>query len=115
MMKDFNELKELVEKRGFGTALYGTVNGEAVYLSRGVREVFFEGDNIQKVIGAVTDFENGNFGSAAENGKVPSVGHEYGRYEVNDLVPAAEGAEDDTAVWIHKDGDAVIVYFKFER
>lgn len=111
-MKDFTELKELVNKRGFGTALYGTVNGEPVYLSRGIREYFFEGDNIQKVIGAVSQFQDGDFGTAAEHGKASSKGHEYGRYEICAL---DNSAEEDHAVWIHRDGDAVIVYFRFER
>lgn len=109
-MKDFQELKELVGKRGYGTALYGNVNGEPVYLSRGIREEFFDGDQIQKIIAAVTQFENGDYGSAAEHGRRPVKGHEYGRYEICDLP-----AEEDNAVWIHKDGDAVIVYFAFER
>ncbi len=47
-MKDFKELQELVGRRGFGTALYGNINGDPVYLSRGIREFFLDGDNIQK-------------------------------------------------------------------
>lgn len=39
-MKDFQELKDAVKKKGFGTALYGNINGEPVYLSRGIREEF---------------------------------------------------------------------------
>lgn len=110
-MNNFSELKELVGRRGYGTALYGNVNGEPVYLSRGIREVFFEGDHIQEIIGAVTRFENGDYGNAADHGKQPNPGHEYGRYEICSLA----SDEEDNAVWIHKDGNAIIVYFAFER
>lgn len=111
-MKDFNEVKDYVKKRRTGTALYGTINGDNVYLSRGIREVFFEGDNIQKIIDAVCVFQKGDLGSSAEHGKKGEAGHEYGRYEICELA-ADEG--DDNAVWIHRDHESVIVYFKFER
>ena len=91
-MKDFKELQELVGRRGFGTALYGNINGDPVYLSRGIREFFLDGDNIQKIIAA--------------------RGHEYGCYDICGL-PAQDG--EDNTVWIHRDDDAVIVYFRFER
>ena len=90
-MKDFKELQELVGRRGFGTALYGNINGDPVYLSRGIREFFLDGDNIQKIIAAVDGFQKGEFG----------------------LAPAQDG--EDNTVWIHRDDDAVIVYFRFER
>ena len=63
-MKDFKELQELVGRRGFGTALYGNINGDPVYLSRGIREFFLDGDNIQKIIAAVDGFQKGEFGLA---------------------------------------------------
>ena len=111
-MKNFNEVKDYVKKRRTGTALYGTINGDNVYLSRGIREVFFEGDNIQKIIDAVCVFQKGDLGSSAEHGKKGEAGHEYGRYEICELA-ADEG--DDNAVWVHRDHGSVIVYFKFER
>ncbi len=110
-MTDFNELKELVKKKHFGTALYGSINGEPVYLSRGVREVFLGGSDEQKMVEAVEAFQKGQFGDAAEHGKSQKAGHEYGRYEIAQFEPT----EEDTAVWVHKAEDAVIVYFKFER
>ncbi len=110
-MKDFNELKALVKEKKYGTALYGNVNGEPVYLSRGIREAFFVGDNIQQIISAVTRFEKKDYGNAEDYGKKQTEGHEYGRYEICPL----ESADEDNAVWIHKDQDAIIVYFKFER
>lgn len=109
----FQELKDLVKKKGFGTAMYGNVNGEPVYLSRGVREAFLnDEEEIQPIINTVIAFQGGDYGSAAENGKTPTEGHEYGRY---DLGVFTEETEEDTAVWIHRDGSAVIVYFRFER
>lgn len=112
-MNTFEALKESVRKRGYGTAFYGNVNGSPVYLSRGVREIFLgDDDSIQKVIDAVIKFENGDFGDAGEHGKSSSAGHEYGRYDIA-LFDGETG--DDTGVWIHKDGQAVIVYFGFER
>lgn len=109
-MKDFNRLKDYVKKKGYGTALYGNVNAEEVYLSRGIREVFFEGDDIQIIIGDVMRFQKKDFGDAAEHGRKQTPGHEYGRYETSLTCD-----DDDTAVWIHRDGSAIIVYFAFER
>lgn len=111
-MNDFNELKELVRKKGFGTALYGNVNGTPVYLSRGIREVYLGSDRISEVTGAAVRFLNGDYGDAAEYGKTGKTGHEYGRYAICDL-PCDAG--DDNGVWIHRAEEAVIVYFKFER
>jgi uncharacterized protein YheU (UPF0270 family) len=113
MIMTFHELQEMVKKKGFGTAMYGNVNGEPVYLSRGVREMFLgdDEDAIQPIINTVIAFQGGDYGTAAENGKKPSEGHEYGRYDL-DLF---EEKDEDTAVWIHRDGKAVIVYFRFER
>ncbi|MGN0256468.1 MAG: hypothetical protein ACI4D6_10875 [Chordicoccus sp.] len=111
-MKDFNELKELVRKKGFGTTYYGNINGDPVYLSKGVLTKFFGDDDIQSVINAVGKFQDGDYGTAAEHGKTPKSGHEYGRYEIGGL-EAADG--EDCAVWIHKAEDALIVYFRFER
>ncbi len=110
-MAKFEELKELVKKKGYGTALYNNVNGEPVYLSRGVREIFMGDGDIQKIVEAVEAFQKGNFGNAAEYGKSQKPGHEYGRYEITDF----ELSDEDTAVWVHKAEDAIIVYFKFER
>ncbi len=111
-MKDFEELKATVKKKGFGTALYGNVNGEPVYLSRGIREEFMGDEDLQKVIDAVASFQEGNYGDAADHGKVSRPGHEYGRYEISSLESVGD---EDTAVWVHKAEDAVLVYFKFER
>ena len=110
-MNKFSELQDFVKKKGFGTAYYGTINGETVYLSTGIREVYFNGDDFQIIIGYVTRFERGDFGSAAEAGKEEKPGHEYGCY------PLGLEWEDasDASVWVHRDGDAIIVYFKFER
>ena len=72
-MKDFKELQELVGRRGFGTALYGNINGDPVYLSRGIREFFLDGDNIQKIIAAVDGFQKGEFGLARRTARtIPS-------------------------------------------
>jgi hypothetical protein len=108
----FGEMKDAVARKGFGTQFYDNVNGEAVYLSRGIRELYLgEYDGIQTVISAVARFQNKDYGDAADCGKVSSAGHEYGRY-VTDL-PAEE--EEDTAIWIHRDAEALLVYFRFER
>lgn len=111
-MKDFKELQELVGRRGFGTALYGNINGDPVYLSRGIREFFLDGDNIQKIITAVDGFQKGAFGLAQSRGKQQVKGHEYGCYDICGL-PAQDG--EDNTVWVHRDDDAIIVYFRFER
>ncbi|MDY6285836.1 MAG: hypothetical protein ACOYBK_02275 [Bilifractor sp.] len=109
----FHELQELVKKKGYGTAMYGNVNGEPVYLSRGVREAFLnDEDEIQPIINSVIAFQGGDYGTAAEKGKTSTEGHEYGRY---DLGVFSEEQEEDTAIWIHRDGAAIIVYFHFER
>ncbi len=108
-MNTFKELQEYVKKKGFGTAYYGTINGRTVYLSRGIREVYFNGDDFQIIIGDVLRFEKGDFGTADNQGK--PEGHEYGCYTGRF---EAEGNE-DTRVWVHRDGDSIIVYFKFER
>jgi len=106
------ELKKLVEEKGYGTALYDNVNGEPVYLSRGVREIFFGNGDMQDVITSVRKFQNGDFGDAAAHGKGGQTGHEYGRYQVGAL--AGEDNE-DAGLWIHRDGEAIIVYYSFER
>jgi hypothetical protein len=111
-MKDFNELKASVKNEGFGTAFYDHVNGDPVYLSRGVRDVFLGEGDIQKVIASVDQFQKGNYGSAEDYGKTPKPGHEYGRYDITDL-PAEEG--EDTGVRIHKDGNSIIAFYYFER
>lgn len=111
-MENFRELKDLVKKRGYGTAYYSNVNGEPVYLSRGVRELFFEEEGIRKIIEAVGDFQNGIYGNAEALGRQETKGHEYGHYEICAL--AGEDGE-DTGVWVHRDDAAVIVYFGFER
>ena len=114
-MEKFEALKELVKKKGFGSAQYTNVNGEMVYLSRGVREVFLTGeDREQKVIQAIGCFQMGDFGTAAAYGKGARPGHEYGRYELAEF-EAAEDSAEDTGVWIHRTEDAIKVYFKFER
>ncbi|MEE8885691.1 MAG: hypothetical protein SOI56_03860 [Eubacteriales bacterium] len=109
----FKELQELVKKKGFGTALYGNVNGEPVYLSRGVREIFLgdDEDAVQNVINAVIAFQGGDYGSAEEKGKKSTPGHEYGRYQLDTF----DETDEDTALWVHRDGKAVIVYYRFER
>lgn len=109
---DIKELKELVKKKGFGTALYENVNGEPVYLSRGIRETILGTDDAQKMIEAIQKFQNGDYGSAAEHGKKSTPNHEYGRYEIGSLT--SEDGE-DTAVWMHKAEDSILVYYKFER
>ena len=70
------------------------------------------GNNIQKIIAAVDGFQKGEFGLAQSRGKLEVRGHEYGCYDICGL-PAQDG--EDNTVWIHRDDDAVIVYFRFER
>lgn len=110
-MKTFQELKDTVKKKGYGTALYGNVNGDAVYLSRGIREEFMGDEDMQPIIEAVEKFQNADYGTALAHGKKSFPGHEYGRYEISVLTDA----EEDTGVWIHRAEDAILVYFKFER
>lgn len=109
-----SELKEIVRRKGFGTKLYGNVNGEPVYLSCGVRELFLGGDqDMQTIIETVGRFQGGDYGSAAERGKTSAAGHEYGRYEIASVETDTE--DDDPAVWIHRAEAALLVYFRFER
>lgn len=110
-MKTFQELKDIVKKKGYGTALYGNVNGDAVYLSRGIREEFMGDEDMQPVIEAVEKFQSADYGTASEFGKTSSRGHEYGRYAISVL----QDENEDTGVWIHRAEDAILVYFKFER
>lgn len=112
-MKNFEELIAAVKKKGFGSSLYGNVNGEPVYLSRGIREVYFGGDDIQKIIEVVNRFQNGDYGNAQETGVPEREGHEYGRYDIT-TIESADGK--DTAVWVHRaEGSSALVYYKFER
>ncbi len=111
-MKDFNELKNVVRQKGFGSSLYGNVNGEPVYLSRGIREIFMDcEEDTQKVIDVVRLFQKGDYGNAAEHGKEQRSGHEYGRYNICTL----ESEASDTGVWVHRAEKTLLVYFKFER
>ncbi len=111
-MESFEELKKVVSQKGFGSSLYGNVNGEPVYLSRGIREVFCSETQIQSIIDVVRLFQEGNYGDAAELGKPGRAGHEYGHYAILTLA-AKEGV--DTGVWVHRAEQTLIVYFKFER
>ena len=111
-MASFSDLKELVKKKGYGSAQFNNINGDTVYLSRGIRETFLiNEDEEQKIINAVIGFQRGDRGNAAEYGKESRPGHEYGRYEIADF----EDCDEDTAVWIHRTAEAIKVYFRFER
>lgn len=112
-MGKFSEVKETVKEKGHGFSEYNRINGDPVYLSRGVREYFFGDENReQEIVGMVTRFQKKDYGDAAEHGKTSRPGHEYGRYEVTALT--SEDGE-DTAVWLHRAEDSIMVYFKFER
>lgn len=112
-MADFETLEDKVKnKKSHGNVEYDNIHGEAVYLSCGIREAFMEGDRIDEVLAAVRKFQKGDYGTAEENGKTEKEGHEYGRYDISGLT--SETGE-DTAVWIHRTQDSLIVYFKFER
>lgn len=112
-MVKFSEIKTVVKAKGPKTTFYGNVNGEPVYISQGVREVFFVNEEgVQRLINAVGTFQSGDLGSAAEAGKASKPGHEYGRYDVSNL---EADTEDDAALWVHRAGDSVLAYFKFER
>ena len=111
-MEKFKDLQELVKKKGYGTSEFTNVNGETVYLSRGVKEVFLENEaEEQKIIEVVGRFQKKDYGNAADFGKEPRVGHEYGRYEISPF----KDEDEDTAVWVHRAEDVIKVYFKFER
>ncbi|MGI6055619.1 MAG: hypothetical protein ACOYBD_01350 [Bilifractor sp.] len=112
-MEKLSDLKEYIsrKKKGYGTAYYGTINGETIYLSAGIREVYFVGSEFQKIIGYVTRFQKGDFGDAPARGRTGKPGHEYGCYPGN----LESDSGEDTSVWIHRDAEAVIVYFAFER
>lgn len=113
-MTKMKELMDHVRKKGYGTVPYDNVNGDSVYISRGIRAEFMEGDDdMQKVIDAIRRFQKGDYGDAAEYGKSPREGHEYGRYDITHL--KGEDSSEDPAVWIHRADDSLIVYFKFER
>ena len=108
---DWEGLKEQVQKKGFGSVQYGNINGEAVYLSRGIRELFLQKEGgEQKLIEAVMQFQQGEFGDAGEMGKDQRPGHEYGHYALTGME-----ADEDTGVWMHRTEDAVKVYLSFER
>lgn len=111
-MNTFAEFKEFVKKKGYGSFQFNTINGEPVYLSRGIRELFFENEEEeQKLYDMVRRFQSGDFGDAAAHGKEAKAGHEYGRYAETSF----EETQEDTAVWIHRMEAAVKVYFTFER
>ena len=111
-MAKFSELQELVKKKGYGSSLFENINGEPVYLSRGIKEVFLDNETEQqKIFSVVTRFQKKDYGNASEHGKENRPGHEYGRYEITDF----EDNDADTAVWVHRAEDAIKVYFKFEK
>ena len=111
-MGTFVELKETVKQKGYGSAQFTNINGHAIYLSRGIREVFLKDETEeQKIIEVVERFLKKDYGDAEMHGKNPRPGHEYGRYAIAEF----EDAEEDTAVWVHHTEEAIIVYFKFER
>lgn len=112
-MVKFSEIRTIVKAKGTGSTFYGNINADPVYISRGVREVFFVNEEgVQKFIEAVGRFQSGDYGTAAEAGKTSRPGHEYGRYEVSGL---EADTDDDAALWVHRAGDSILTYFKFER
>lgn len=111
-MEKFNELKDVVKNKGYGSSFFMNVNGVPVYLSCGIKEVFLDNqDDEQKIIDAVGRFQKNDYGNAVDYGKSPRPGHEYGRYEISPY----QDDSDDTAVWMHRTEEAMLVYFKFER
>lgn len=111
-MEKWKELQEIVKKKGYGSSQYNNINGETVYLSRGIKETFLvDEDTARVIIDIVSRFQNKDYGTAAEYGKESRPGHEYGRYACTPY--EAEG--EDTAAWVHRTEDAIKVYFKFER
>ena len=113
-MTKMKELMDYVRKKGYGTVPYDNVNGDHVYLSRGIRGEVMEGDDdMQKVVDAITRFQNRDYGDADSHGKASREGHEYGRYDITHL--QADNPDEDTAGWIHRADDSLIVYFRFER
>ncbi|EEP28508.1 hypothetical protein [Shuttleworthella satelles] len=111
-MSDFSELRESLRGRGAGMNEYGNINGESVYLSRGIRQIFLGESCEQSLIQAVRCFENRDFGDAALHQKKQKEGHEYGRY---DIAPLGREKGEDSGVYMHKADDAILVYFAFER
>ena len=110
-MKSLEEIERKIG-RSRGTAYYNTVNTDPLYLSRGIREAYLDGDSdIQEVINAVGRFQKGDFGTAEQAGKREEAGHEYGRYEGSVLSDSGH----DACIWVHRDGDSLIAYFKCER
>lgn len=108
----FEELKDFVRKKRFGTSQYDNIDGETVYLSCGVREIFLDSDHKSQLVDVVRAFRKGDYGTAAEYGKNPRPGHEYGRYDCGLITDAGQ---EDAGVWIHRAEDALLVYFRFER
>lgn len=112
-MEKFKDLQELVKKKGFGSTEYNHINGDPVYLSRGIREVFLGDKKTENLLmGAVSRFQKQDYGNAAEYGKNPRKGHEYGRYEIS---PLTADVDEDNGVWLHRAEDSIMVYFAFER
>lgn len=113
MNMNFANFKEETKKKGLGSVQYTFVNGDPVYLSRGIREIYLNDSNgEQTLIEYIKRFQDGDYGNASEYGKEQRSGHEYGRYEISVFEP---DAEEDTAVWVHRAEDAIMVFFKFER
>ena len=52
----FEELKDFVRKKGFGTSQYDNIDGETVYLSCGVREIFLDSDHKSQLVDVVRAF-----------------------------------------------------------
>lgn len=111
-MEKFKELQDLVKKKGFGTSQFTNVNGDAVFLSRGIKEVFLENETEeQKIIEVIGRFQKQDYGSSEEFGKSPRPGHEYGRYNIAPF----NDTDVDTGVWVHRTDDAIKVFFMFEK
>ncbi|MGI6108126.1 MAG: hypothetical protein ACOX8B_09385 [Lachnospiraceae bacterium] len=110
-MRTLEEIQTAIG-RSRGTVYYNTVNAEPLYLSKGIRTAYLEDDgDIQEVINAAMRFENGDYGTAEQAGKTEEAGHEYGRYEGS----VVSSLGDDSCIWVHRDGNSVIAYFRFER
>lgn len=111
----FDEIKDLVQKCGFGTTLflhkgitYGTSHGiQYALISKSIPRTEIET--------AIDRFLSGDWGSFYEPGEHVCPGHEYGQY------PSALGSETHNgSIMIHREPNPVfpwnvVVYFQFER
>lgn len=102
----FNDIQNFVAPNNFGTSNWKGV----ATISNGIRFALDNGALTEKQLDeALAMFEGGNFGTAYGPDEAPQSGREFGQYKT-DLTP-----DEDGYLWLHREGNGIVIYFHFER